>query len=63
MAKTLTDEQKKEVENIMDLAFDWLDTWDVLGGGEEKTPPHVRVAARLKLKIAVSKLALKERSQ
>lgn len=59
MVDLLTDEQEKEVERIMNLAWLWLDSWDVVGNGDEKRTPDDRVVARLKLKAAISGLVVK----
>lgn len=59
----LDEKGKSEVERIMNLALDWLDTWDVLGEGKDKEPEKSRVAAMHKLKDAVTALALKAQNQ
>jgi isopentenyl phosphate kinase len=52
----------QEVENIMNLALDWLGTWDVTGGMKNKEPQKIRVEAMHKMKDAVTALALKAQS-
>ncbi len=52
-----------DVEVIMDLALEWLMTWDVVDEGKNKEPEKVRCAAREKLKDAVTELAKKAHSK
>ena len=54
-----TPRQKKEIEIVMNLALDWLDTWDILDNKKHPAPEKVRVAAMHKLKDAVTGLVIK----
>ena len=57
--RKLNKELASEVENIMNLALDWLGTWDVTGEGANIDPIKTRINAMHKMKDAVSALALK----
>lgn len=57
--RKLNKQLASEVENIMNLALDWLGTWDVTGEGVNKDPIKTRIKAMHKMKDAVSALALK----
>lgn len=59
MPRVLTDEQKQEVERIMDLALDWLMTWDIVEEKRIPAPERERTAARLSLKESVIDLVCK----
>ena len=52
MKPVLTKEQADEVERIMELALDWLMSWDVTDGSRP-APEKERVAAMHRLKEGV----------
>ena len=52
MKPVLTKEQSAEVERIMELALDWLMSWDVTDGSSP-APEKERVAAMHRLKEGV----------
>lgn len=57
--KKLNKDLTSDVENIMNLALDWLGAWDVTGEGVNKDPIETRIKAMHKMKDAVFALALK----
>lgn len=59
MNELLDTEQKAEVDRVMDLALDWLMSWDVVGEGAEIESPQKRMAAMIRLKEAVTELVCK----
>lgn len=57
MKTALTEEQENDVEQIMNLALDWLMAWDVVDEGKNPAPEKDRIAAMHRLKEGVIGLA------
>lgn len=59
MKTVLSEEQGNEVDKIMDLALDWLSSWDVVGEGADIAPEKQRIASMHRLKEGVIELVCK----